>query len=77
MTNRNAIGIIIFTSRLDGFIFGRDVIRIKEKYSRGRRGAPAKGVGRATGARVQIPLSPFSLPKHHNPSDEYLFCKEN
>ena len=32
-----------------------------EKYSRGRRGAPAKGVGRATGARVQIPLSPFCL----------------
>ena len=31
----------------------------QEKYSRGRRGAPAKGVGRATGARVQIPLSPF------------------
>ena len=31
----------------------------KEKYSRGRRGAPAKGVGRETGARVQIPLSPF------------------
>ena len=31
----------------------------EEKYSRGRRGAPAKGVGRATGARVQIPLSPF------------------
>ena len=31
-----------------------------EKYSRGRRGAPAKGVGRATGARVQIPLSPLS-----------------
>ena len=31
-----------------------------EKYSRGRRGAPAKGVGRATGARVQIPLSPAS-----------------
>ena len=35
-----------------------------EKYSRGRRGAPAKGVGRATGARVQIPLSPlFSKEK--------------
>ena len=32
-----------------------------EKYSRGRRGAPAKGVGRVTGARVQIPLSPFSF----------------
>ena len=30
-----------------------------EKYSSGRRGAPAKGVGRATGARVQIPLSPL------------------
>ena len=30
-----------------------------EKYSRGWRGAPAKGVGRVTGARVQIPLSPF------------------
>ena len=31
-----------------------------EKYSRGRRGAPAKGVGRATGARVQISPSPPS-----------------
>ena len=29
-----------------------------EKYSRGRRGAPAKGVGRVTGARVQIPPFP-------------------
>ena len=35
-----------------------------EKYSRGRRGAPAKGVGRATGARVQIPPS----PPHNNPN---------
>ena len=34
-----------------------------EKYSRGRRGAPAKGVGRETGARVQIPLSPLHFPK--------------
>ena len=25
----------------------------------GRRGAPAKGIGRVTGARVQIPPSPF------------------
>ena len=31
----------------------------EEKYSRGRRGAPAKGVGRETGARVRIPLSPL------------------
>ena len=29
-----------------------------KKYSRGRRGAPAKGIGRETGARVQIPPSP-------------------
>ena len=29
-----------------------------EIYSSGWRGAPAKGVGRATGARVQIPDSP-------------------
>ena len=34
-------------------------VRTLEKYSRGRRGAPAKGVGRATGARVQIPPSPL------------------
>ena len=35
----------------------------KEKYSRGWRGAPAKGVGRSRGARVQIPLSPFDSKK--------------
>ena len=29
-----------------------------EMYSSGRRGAPAKGVGRVTGARVQISPSP-------------------
>ena len=34
-----------------------------ENYSSGWRGAPAKGVGRATGARVQIPDSP---PKTSN-----------
>ena len=28
-----------------------------EKYPSGRRGSPAKGVGRETGARVQIPPS--------------------
>ena len=32
-----------------------------EKYSSGRRGAPAKGIGRVTGARVQIPPSPFDI----------------
>ena len=31
-----------------------------EKYPRGRRGSPAKGVVRDTVARVQIPLSPPS-----------------
>ena len=36
---------------------GRDAM---EKYSSGRRGAPAKGIGRETGARVQIPPSPFA-----------------
>ena len=30
-----------------------------EKYSSGRRGAPAKGVDRVSGAGVQIPPSPF------------------
>ena len=29
-----------------------------EQYSRGWRGAPAKGVGRVTGARVQISPAP-------------------
>ena len=39
--------------------FYLNIVLNSEKYSRGRRGAPAKGVGRATGARVQIPLSPL------------------
>ena len=34
-----------------------------EKYSSGRRGAPAKGIGRVTGARVQIPPSPLYFLK--------------
>ena len=38
---------------------GTDVM---ETYSRGWRGAPAKGVGRETGARVQIPPSPPTIP---------------
>ena len=35
-----------------------------EKYPRGRRGSPAKGVGRETGARVQIPPSPPRIRAH-------------
>ena len=41
----------------------RDINIPLEKYSSGRRGAPAKGIGRETGARVQIPPSPFFLKK--------------
>ena len=44
------------------FLTNHMEITTTEKYSRGRRGAPAKGVGRATGARVQIPLSPLFFP---------------
>ena len=56
-----------------------------EKYSRGRRGAPAKGVGRETGARVQIPPSPpktdkfrlvsfYFLPIHSSLFPEHKKC---
>ena len=43
----------------------------KGRYSSGRRGGPAKAVGRATGARVQIPLFP---PKNCrlNSNDNFL-----
>ena len=45
-----------------------------EKYSRGRRGAPAKGVGRATGARVQIsPSPPRKTRLNSQGSDEFSF----
>jgi hypothetical protein len=62
----------------DGFLYSVDKgitlivlsIRTLEKYSRGRRGAPAKGVGRETGARVQIPPSPFIV-------GIIYFCKKN
>ena len=37
-----------------------------EKYSSGRRGAPAKGIGRETGARVQIPPSPLPFKENKN-----------
>ena len=42
-----------------------------ETYSRGWRGAPAKGVDRETGARVQISPSP---PFNNNPFIGFLFC---
>ena len=45
------------------------LVRSLEKYSRGRRGAPAKGIGRVTGARVQIPPSPFKSQKQND-----IFC---
>ena len=40
------------------FISNIEILRHLEQYSRGRRGAPAKGVGRETGARVRISLAP-------------------
>ena len=48
-----------------------------ENYSRGRRGAPAKGVGWATAARVQIPHSPPGKGQSDDcPFHIYeLFCK--
>ena len=48
----------------------RRAVTHTEKYSRGRRGAPAKGVGRATGARVQISPS----PPNKKDTARYLFC---
>ena len=48
-----------------------------EKYSRGRRGAPAKGVGRATGARVQIPLSPLFQIRHFSCKKQLENFKKN
>ena len=45
------------------------IFRHLEKYSSGGRGAPAKGVGRVTGARVQIPPSPFKSQKQND-----IFC---
>ena len=51
------------------FLTNHMEITTTEKYSRGRRGAPAKGVGRVTGARVQIPPSPFKSQKQND-----IFC---
>ena len=45
-----------------------------EKYSRGRRGAPAKGVGRETGARVRIsPAPPHKLIKSSDDSELFFY----
>ena len=44
-----------------------------EKYSSGRRGAPAKGIGRETGARVQIPPSPLFFLKNISRKKEKMY----
>ena len=63
LTNIIPLCIITFAPQMwQNSILAESQVRTMEKYSRGRRGAPAKGVGRATGARVQIPLSPLTLP---------------
>ncbi len=43
---------------LTSLLFYAKIFSVAEKYPRGRRGSPAKGVVRETVARVQIPLSP-------------------
>ena len=48
-----------------------------EKYSSGRRGAPAKGVGRVTGAEVQIFSSPPNKMGHFLVSFFILFGGED
>ena len=55
MTKRTVFSRINNASRKDVILYRKYL----EKYSSGRRGAPAKGIGRVTGARVQIPLSPL------------------
>ncbi len=49
-----------------------------ESYSRGRRGAPAKGVGVEMRARVQIPHSPPKACYTHPISDGVciFFCSK-
>ena len=61
MTKYKIFDNIYFASGNKDILGSHNLILIvnSEKYSRGRRGAPAKGVGRVTGARVQIPLSPL------------------
>ena len=46
-------------------------------YSRGRRGAPAKGVGRVTGARVQISPSPPKNSTSFDLSNFFIHCESN
>ena len=46
-----------------------------ENYSSGWRGAPAKGVGRVTGARVQIPLSPLGQWELSETSFQIVFLR--
>ena len=57
MTKRTVFSRINNASRKDVILYRKYL----EKYSSGRRGAPAKGIGRVTGARVQIPPSPFEV----------------
>ena len=51
------------------------IFRHLEKYSSGWRGAPAKGVGRVTGARVQIPLSPLGQWELSETSFQIVFLR--
>ena len=65
----------IFSGRSDEFPWMIGGSGFEEKYSRGRRGAPAKGVGRLRGAGVQIPPSPFQ--DYRDPVRvHYILCSE-
>ena len=55
------------TQRLPRGSFDK-AFRVMEKYSSGRRGAPAKGVDRESDAGVQIPPSPFFLKRSNKKS---------
>ena len=55
-------------------LIGRKSMQVKRRSTQvGRRGAPAKGVGRVTGARVQISPSPPSNKKSQLLNGDWLF----
>ena len=56
------------------FLFVRQsVVRYLQKYPSGRRGSPAKGVGRETVARVQIPPSAPTRRKREKACGEFFY----
>ena len=62
------------TQRLPRGSFDK-AFRVMEKYSSGRRGAPAKGVDRESDEGVQIPPSPFPEFKRSGRKKEFRKMK--